>query len=90
VQSVESLGTVHVNAETSPEGLTISIQDSGCGIPEEFIDSVFSPFFTTKEKGTGLGLAVASKTIEGHGGNIQVTSKEGKGSTFYVFIPNNN
>jgi signal transduction histidine kinase len=63
------------------------VKDSGCGIPQERIEHLFSPFFTTKEKGTGLGLAVASKIVEGHGGSLEVTSTEGEGSIFHVRLP---
>lgn len=69
--------------------VNISIADSGPGIPEEIIDRVFDPFFTTKEtgEGTGLGLAVSARLIEGMGGTIRVDSMEGEGACFSILLP---
>ena len=68
---------------------SISIKDTGHGIEPENMEKLFTPFFTTKEsgKGVGLGLAVSQGIIERHGGNIEVTSSIGAGSTFTVFLP---
>ena len=65
----------------------ISIKDSGIGIPEKYIHRLFDPYFTTKEKGSGLGLATSYSIIKNHGGLIDVKSKLGKGSTFFVYLP---
>jgi PAS domain S-box-containing protein len=65
----------------------IEIQDTGVGIPSEVLDKIFLPFFTTKEKGTGLGLALVHKIILSHNGQIQVVSQEGKGTTFRLYLP---
>jgi PAS domain S-box-containing protein len=86
-QSIEGEGTIVIHAEVHNSFLDLSVKDSGCGIPQERIEHLFSPFFTTKEKGTGLGLAVASKIVEGHGGSLEVTSTEGEGSIFHVRLP---
>lgn len=69
--------------------ITITVADTGSGIPPEVIDRVFEPFFTTKEvgKGTGLGLATATGIVKGHGGFMEVASAVGKGTTFRVFLP---
>jgi PAS domain S-box-containing protein len=69
--------------------LEISIQDSGCGIPEENIESIFEPFFTTKAevKGVGLGLSVAYGIVRQHHGDIQVRSSLGKGTQFTIRLP---
>ena len=67
--------------------MVILIADSGCGIAPEHLPKVFVPFFTTREKGTGLGLAVASKLVESHGGSMDVSSAVGKGSTFRIVLP---
>jgi len=72
----------------SDEGLAdISIVDRGCGIPPERIDSIFNPFVTTKHNGVGLGLAIVSKIVDGHGGKMAVESAPGKGSAFHVLLP---
>ncbi|MGD0282589.1 MAG: ATP-binding protein [Dissulfurispiraceae bacterium] len=65
----------------------ISVQDSGIGIPEEYLPKIFDPYFTTKAKGSGLGLATCYSIIKNHGGAIHVSSKIGKGATFYVYLP---
>ncbi len=67
----------------------IAVTDSGPGIPAEIVDRVFDPFFSTKEtgQGTGLGLAVSARLIEGMGGTIRVDSAENGGACFSVFLP---
>ena len=69
--------------------ILISIQDYGTGIPEAVLDKLGEPFYTTKEKGTGLGLMVTYKIIEEHTGWIEVASEEGKGSLFQIYLPIN-
>jgi two-component system NtrC family sensor kinase len=70
-------------------GVAVSVADTGCGIRPDALPSLFDPFFTTKEpgKGTGLGLSVSRAIVEAAGGEITVTSDEGKGSTFTVILP---
>jgi CheY-like chemotaxis protein len=65
----------------------LSIRDEGCGIPNEDLQKIFDPYFTTKEGGNGLGLATCYSIIKNHGGYISVNSKVGKGSTFSIFLP---
>jgi two-component system, sporulation sensor kinase E len=65
----------------------ISVQDEGMGIPKERIKKIGEPFYTTKEKGTGLGLMVSYKIIEEHKGSIEIESKEGKGTIFHITMP---
>jgi PAS domain S-box-containing protein len=65
----------------------IVVQDTGVGIALEHLDRIFLPLFTTKQKGTGLGLALAHKIILSHGGRIAVESKEGAGTTFRIILP---
>lgn len=69
--------------------LTLSVSDTGEGIPGENLGKIFEPFFTTKRngKGTGLGLAVCRKIVEEHGGKISVSSRPGEGTTFLVSLP---
>jgi PAS domain S-box-containing protein len=87
VQSIDGKGDVFVTAELRDAMVSIAFADTGCGMSPEQLTQVFSPFFTTKEKGTGLGLAVASKIVEAHHGSIEVASEPGKGSTFVVCLP---
>lgn len=65
----------------------ISIKDCGIGIQREFLTKIFDPFFSTKTKGHGLGLATCYSIINRHGGCIDVESEQGKGTTFYLFLP---
>jgi len=67
----------------------LSVKDNGCGIPENHIEHLFEPFYTTKEvgKGTGLGLAMVFGAIKTHRGYVEVESIEGKGSTFHIYLP---
>ncbi len=77
--------TIYVNRDE--ENLVIIISDSGKGISQENIAKIFDPYFTTKEFGTGLGLTIVYKIIKEHGGNIQLDSVEGEGTTFTFSIP---
>jgi signal transduction histidine kinase len=72
-------------AET--DGVTIAVRDDGPGIPEDIACRIFDPLFTTKSKGTGLGLPVVSRIAAAHGGTVSVESELGKGSEFRVFLP---
>jgi CheY-like chemotaxis protein len=69
--------------------IELQISDSGHGIPKEYIDRIFDPYFTSKEKGegTGLGLSVVHGIVSSHGGAISVESKIGEGTTFHVLFP---
>ena len=67
--------------------IKITVADQGAGIPAEHLRRIFDPYFTTKEKGSGLGLAVTYSVIKNHGGHIQVASECGVGTTFTVFLP---
>ena len=66
---------------------TVRIRDNGGGIPPERVDRIFNPFFTTKEKGTGLGMAIAKKIVEAHTGTIDARSAVGRGTEFQVTLP---
>lgn len=72
-----------------PKGryVKITVMDRGVGIPHEYRDRIFDPYFTTKATGSGLGLATAYSIIKNHNGYIGVDSKVGEGSTFYVYLP---
>jgi PAS domain S-box-containing protein len=67
--------------------LALSVQDEGTGIAPEYLDRIFDPYFTTKEKGSGLGLASCYSVVRNHGGHIHVTSALGVGSIFTVYLP---
>lgn len=67
--------------------VVIEIIDSGCGIPENIIDKIYDPYFTTKQAGSGLGLATAHSIIKRHGGMISVSSTPGSGTAFSILLP---
>src|SRR5436305_8194962 len=66
---------------------TVRVRDNGCGIAPEKLDRIFNPFFTTKERGTGLGMAISKKIVEAHEGAIEVASEVGRGTEFKVTLP---
>jgi signal transduction histidine kinase len=69
------------------DGVWVSISDTGCGIPQEQQNRIFEPFYTTKKKGSGLGLMIVHRIVREHGGLIKVESQVGKGTTFRVWLP---
>ncbi len=99
IQSMPEGGTIRVKAENATAGLPdelplasgdfirISIEDQGTGIPQKILSKIFDPYFTTKQKGSGLGLATSFPIIKRHGGYITVESAMGKGSAFHVYLP---
>jgi two-component system sensor histidine kinase HydH len=87
VHASKAGGRLTVRIDVRDSGVTASIQDTGIGIPHDRLKGIFDPFYTTKDDGTGLGLSVALRIIEEHGGRIDVESLEGIGSTFSVTLP---
>jgi signal transduction histidine kinase len=63
------------------------VADTGGGIPQEQINRIFDPFYTTKKKGTGLGLMIVQRIVRAHGGRIELESHVGQGTTFRVWLP---
>ncbi len=89
VEAIQGKGKITVRSHVDP-GQTrqrVEISDTGCGIPQESMNKIFDPFFSTKESGTGLGLAVSYGIIQQHGGHIQVSSRPGEGTRFTIEIP---
>lgn len=85
----ENQGTITVKTWSEDEHVFVSVDDSGCGIPDDIRQRIFEPFFTTKEvgKGTGLGLSISYDIIRKHGGEITVESEVGRGTSFIVKLP---
>jgi len=81
--------TVSVSTRLIDDNIEIRIGDNGCGIPQEVLDKVFQPFFTTKPtgQGTGLGLSLSYDIVSAHGGNLKVETTEGEGSVFIIVLP---
>jgi signal transduction histidine kinase len=78
-----------LRGQNSEDGqwIRISIQDSGMGIPNEDMNKLFDPFFSTKEGGVGLGLSIAHRIIDQHHGKIEVESTPGEGTLFTIWLP---
>jgi len=87
VQAMPDGGKLKIRAWTSQNLAEVSFQDTGIGIPEDVKAKMFSPLFTTREKGVGLGLAVTKRLVESHKGEIKVFSRVGEGTTLTVQIP---
>jgi signal transduction histidine kinase len=89
IQAIEEKGTITIRSYVSPnrKSVAIEVSDTGCGILPEHMDKIFEPFFSTKPKGTGLGLAVTYGIIQKHGGRINVSSQPQKGTQFMVEFP---
>ena len=88
VDAVEMGGKISVTAKKIKEHVEIVVNDNGCGIPEEYLDKIFVPFFTTKKHGTGLGLSISKRIIEEHpGGSLTVESTPEKGTSFKMLLP---
>jgi signal transduction histidine kinase len=87
IQAMPEGGALTVTASTTPDSAIITVQDTGVGIPAENMQKIFSPFFTTKAQGQGLGLAVCKRLIAAQNGAITAKSEPGKGSTFTVKLP---
>ena len=87
VQAIEGPGVVRVEIGFRDDCATVTVSDTGRGIPEPQLAQIFRPFYTTKGNGTGLGLSLARRIVEEHHGRIDVTSAVGKGSQFEVLLP---
>lgn len=86
-QAMPDGGVITLGASLEAEQIRLTFEDQGKGIAEEDIDKIFKPYFTTKDVGIGLGLAITERIIKEHGGTIRVESTLGKGTTFIVMFP---
>lgn len=87
LDSMDGAGRVRIGIRESGSAVEVSISDTGRGIPPEDLGKVFEPFFSTKTKGAGLGLAIVHQIVESHGGEIGVESRESAGTTFRLTLP---
>jgi two-component system, NtrC family, sensor kinase len=95
IQAMQEGGSISISTraisrngtEPSGEFVQVEVRDTGIGIPEENVQHIFDPFFTSKDEGSGLGLAVSHQIVQEHGGFVTVESTVGKGTAFFVHVP---
>jgi PAS domain S-box-containing protein len=80
-------GTLTLQTGESGDGVWMSVSDTGGGIPQEQINRIFEPFYTTKKKGSGLGLMIVQRIVRAHGGKMELESNVGRGTTFKIWLP---
>lgn len=86
-EAMNGTGTIRLNGCISGSFIRLDLIDCGGGIASEYLPKLFSPFETTKEGGTGLGLLISKQMIEAHGGKLLVDSRPGDGCTFSIYLP---
>ena len=87
IQAMTKGGTLALQTNESSDGVWLSVSDTGGGIPPEQLQRIFEPFYTTKKKGTGLGLMIVQRIIREHGGRIELESRVGQGTSFRIWLP---
>lgn len=87
MQAMTKGGTLTVESGQTSDAIWFSVADTGGGIPEEQINHIFEPFYTTKKKGSGLGLMIVQRIVRQHGGRIEVESNVGQGAHFRIWLP---
>ncbi len=87
MQAMTKGGTLALQTGEGSDGVWVSVVDTGGGIPQEQINRIFEPFYTTKKKGSGLGLMIVQRIVRAHGGRIDLESHVGRGTTFRIWLP---
>ncbi len=87
MQAMTKGGTLTLATGEGPQDVWMSVADTGGGIPQEQLNRIFEPFYTTKKKGSGLGLMIVQRIVREHGGRIELESRVGEGSCFRVWLP---
>src|SRR5258708_5886936 len=87
MHAMTKCGVLTLQTDRGAEGVWVTVSDTGGGIPAEQINRIFEPFYTTKQKGTGLGLMIVQRIVRDHGGRIELESNVGKGTVFRVWLP---
>jgi PAS domain S-box-containing protein len=86
-QAMTSGGALTLQTGENSDGVWVSVADTGGGIPQEQINRIFEPFYTTKKRGSGLGLMIVQRIVRMHGGKIELESHVGRGTTFRIWLP---
>ena len=87
IQAMTKDGVLTVQTSTASDGVVVSVADTGGGIPQEQINRIFEPFYTTKKKGSGLGLMIVQRIVREHNGRIDLESHVGRGTVFRLWLP---
>jgi two-component system, sporulation sensor kinase E len=87
MQAMTTGGTLTLQTGETGDDVWVSVSDTGGGIPQEQINRIFEPFYTTKKKGTGLGLMIVQRIVRAHDGRIELESNVGRGTTFRIWLP---
>ena len=87
MQAMSKGGTLTLTTGEGADGVWISVTDTGCGIADEHLKHIFEPFYTTKKKGSGLGLMIVQRVVRAHNGRIELDSRAGRGTMFRVWLP---
>ena len=87
MQAMTKGGTLVLQTGEGSDGVWVSVADTGGGIPQDRINRIFEPFYTTKAKGSGLGLMIVQRIVRAHGGRIELESQVGRGTTFRIWLP---
>lgn len=87
IEAIDSNGEISIDLYNEENRLHIHIKDTGIGIPPDLLDRIFEPFYTTKSKGTGLGMIITNKIIQDHSGSITINSKEKVGTEILILFP---
>jgi two-component system, sporulation sensor kinase E len=87
LQAMTKGGTLTLQTGEGSDGVWVSVTDTGGGIPQDQINRIFEPFYTTKKKGSGLGLMIVQRIIRAHGGRMELESRVGRGTTFRIWLP---
>jgi len=87
IEAVSKGGSIHISTSLNSVHVRVFIKDTGPGIRKEDLPKVFEYYYTTKDKGMGLGLPLSYMIVKDHGGDLQVLSEEGKGTTFVITLP---
>jgi two-component system sensor histidine kinase HydH len=87
IQAMNDGGEITINMAVEDAYYLIEIGDTGCGISDDTLRKVFNPFFSTKDKGSGLGLPIVRNIVEAHNGSIRITSTPGSGTKVFIKLP---
>jgi len=87
MEAIEVGGNIRITISKKEHHVIVAVKDTGTGISQEILDQIGTPFFTTKESGTGLGLSLCLSIIQQHGGKIEINSVSNVGTMISVFLP---